>query len=84
MESSHCSKCGSTKIVPDAYAYETAGGVTLAACVAANPTAIIFKGTQSAYLKARICGDCGYTELYADNAKQLYEAHAASLQSSRA
>ena len=84
MELSGCSKCGSARIVPDAYTYESAGGGTLGACVASDPTAIIFKGTKSGYLKARICGDCGFTELYADNAKELYEAHLLSLQSARA
>jgi predicted nucleic-acid-binding Zn-ribbon protein len=81
METPTCSKCGSTKIVPDARTYETAGGGVLATCVNANPKAIIFKETVSGYLKARICGDCGLAELYVDNAVELYQAHAASLRS---
>lgn len=79
METS-CSKCGSTKVIPDARTYETAGGGVLATCVSANPNAMIFKETKSGYLKARICGDCGYAELYVDNASELYAAYEKSLQ----
>lgn len=80
MEISSCSKCGSNKIVPDAYTYETAGAGALAVCVASNPTAMIFKGTHSGYLKAWLCGDCGYAELYVDKARELYAAYEKSLQ----
>ena len=80
METSLCSKCGSSKIVPDAHTYETAGGGTLAACVYSNPEAMLFKGSHTGYLKAKICGDCGHTELYVDNAHELYQAYAKSLQ----
>ncbi|QDT72237.1 hypothetical protein [Lacipirellula limnantheis] len=81
MKISSCSKCGSAKIVPDACTYENKGG-RLSACVSSNPRAFIFKGFRSGYLKAWICSDCGYAELYVDNAMQLYEAYAASLQPS--
>ncbi|BBO33156.1 hypothetical protein [Lacipirellula parvula] len=74
-----CSKCGSTKIIPDAHTYETAGGGALVACVSANPSAMIFKETKSGYLKAKICGDCGYAELYVDNASELHAAYEKSL-----
>ncbi len=40
-----------------------------------NPKAWVFKGSVHAALKANICGDCGYTELIAENPAALYEAY---------
>lgn len=80
MESIPCTQCGSTRIIPAARTAELTGGGPLAVCVNANPDAILFKGTHTGYLKARICGDCGHTELYVDNAQELYEAYARSRQ----
>jgi predicted nucleic-acid-binding Zn-ribbon protein len=78
METSSCSKCGSTRIIPEAYTAELACGGPLAACVNSNPAAMLFKGTHTGYLKASICGDCGHTELYVENASELYEAYVKS------
>ena len=80
METSPCSKCSSTRIVPDAQTYETAGAGTLAVCVHSNPEAMLFKGAHTGYLKAKVCGDCGHTELYVENANELYQAYVKSLQ----
>lgn len=37
-----------------------------------NPTAWIRKDRLYGELMARICGDCGYTELYVQNPSELY------------
>jgi hypothetical protein len=39
-----------------------------------NPDAWIFKGEISARLHATICGECGHTELTAENPAALYAA----------
>ncbi len=40
-----------------------------------NPEAWVFKGAVYAKLRANICGQCGYTELFAENAAALYETY---------
>jgi hypothetical protein len=40
-----------------------------------NPKALIFKETMSGAVHARVCGDCGYTELHTSNHRELYEAY---------
>lgn len=73
-----CSKCGSEKIIPfvtmvDQGQYSDG---TLKAVVAyTNPEAWVFKGAVYARLRANICGQCGYTELIAENAAELYETY---------
>jgi hypothetical protein len=40
-----------------------------------NPDAWIFKGSEVVELRARVCGRCGYAELYATNAAALWSAY---------
>jgi hypothetical protein len=40
-----------------------------------NPDAWLFKGAVYARLRATICGECGYTELTADDPAGVYEAY---------
>lgn len=40
-----------------------------------HPEAAIFRGRTYAKLRANICGQCGYTELFADDPALLYEAY---------
>jgi hypothetical protein len=51
---------------------------TLKAYVYSNPEAWVFKGTVYGRLQARVCGECGYTELFTTNAQELYEAYRSS------
>jgi predicted nucleic-acid-binding Zn-ribbon protein len=43
--------------------------------VASNPDALMFKNATYSAVHAYICSACGYTELYADNPRELYEAY---------
>jgi len=76
-----CNKCGSNKIIPlvgvlDQGQYSDG---RLKACIGyTNPEAWIFKGAVFAKLSATICGECGYTELTAENPAELYEAYLAA------
>jgi ribosomal protein S27AE len=73
-----CSKCGSAKVIPLVGMIDQGQGSdgTLMARVGyTNPEAWVFKGSVYAKLKANICGECGYTELVAENPGALYEAY---------
>ena len=74
-----CPKCTSEKMVPNARVMDRgqnnidAGDLTVV--VYEDPDALIFKGSHSAQLSARVCGDCGYTELFAEDPQELYEVY---------
>ena len=73
-----CSKCGSDKIIPLVNMIdqgEYSDGRLKAKVGYANPDAWVFKGTIYAKLKANICGECGYTELVAEEPEALYRAY---------
>jgi predicted nucleic-acid-binding Zn-ribbon protein len=72
-----CAKCGSKKIVPLASVMDQGhySDGTLKTYVYSNPEAWVFKGTVYGRLQARICGECGYTELFTTNAQELYDAY---------
>ena len=73
-----CSKCSSDKVV---CARLKAGGpegpdvMDITAVVHENPEAIVFKYSHHRSLNARICGDCGYAELYIENPEAFYDAY---------
>ncbi len=73
-----CSKCGSAKVIPLVGMLDQGQGSdgTLKARVGyTNPEAWVFKGAVYARLKANICGECGYTELVAENPAALYDTY---------
>ena len=72
-----CAKCGSDKIVPLAAVVDQGRNSdgNLRAAVYTNPEAWIFKGAVCATLRANICGQCGYTEMIAENPAALYDAY---------
>jgi len=79
MKNSHCCKCGSTKIIPNVRAGQRGIGnvpMPIAVRVDEKPDAILFKGMHAEDLKAWICGDCGYTEFYVHNPRELFDAYA--------
>jgi ribosomal protein S27AE len=77
-ESTACSKCNSSSIVPkvrivDRAHYNLETDLTLV--VYDNPDALMFKGGHSGQLSAWLCGECGYTEFYVENASYLYKIY---------
>ena len=48
-----------------------------------NPAALMFKQPERQNLRARICGACGYTVLYAENPHLLWAAYEAAQQHSQ-
>ena len=73
-----CPRCGSTKIMPDVPMLDhfgRYGGMCKQAevRVAGSPRARFFRDRAVGKLFARICGECGHTELWTSNAPALYE-----------
>ena len=65
------------KVIPDAEILDQgqASDGTLKAKYERNPTSFFFKGRASTRLLARICVQCGYTELFAEHPEVLDEAY---------
>ena len=81
MTGSNCAKCNSGKIIPAVRIVDLGEGMNkrdLTVEVYENPGALFMKGTHRGSLSARICGDCGYAELYVDNPDELYTAYLGS------
>ena len=62
-----CPKCMSNDIVANARVvdrrhFNIEGALEIVAYE--NPEALLFKGKQAATVKAWVCKDCGFTELY--------------------
>ena len=82
METTRCAKCQSEKVAPnvrimDRGHYSGDAG-DLSVVTYEDPDALLFKGTKRTALYARICGDCGYTELYVENPREVYERYSGS------
>jgi hypothetical protein len=76
-ETKICPKCKSTKIIPNVRIIDRGYNSieTLSVEIYAKPDALFLKGTHRGYLSARICGHCGFTELFVDNPSELYETY---------
>ena len=73
--STNCSRCGSTRIIPDLTILDQGEGSDgkLKAVIFGSPQALIFKDRQYGEIKADICGKCGHIELRVANPRELYE-----------
>ena len=77
-----CSKCGSSKVVPRARVIDRGdhstdvGNVRLG--VDRKPQALVFKGQERADIYARVCGECGFAELFVEDAGSIYQAYVES------
>ena len=78
-----CAKCGSEKIVPqvrilDLGDYNMPGHLSVQ--IEGNPDALFFKEKFKDAMKAWVCGECGYAELYVTQPRELYAAYERSKQ----
>ena len=72
----NCSKCQSSKIIPDVRIVDQMGhSIRLGINVYEHPEALIFKGAHSSALRSRVCGECGYVETYVENPQELYAVY---------
>ena len=72
-----CSRCGSDEVIPRVRVAERGDDnmrYDLQVEVQRRPNAMFFKRPHRADLTARVCGACGYTELYVDAPDALYTA----------
>lgn len=75
---SKCVQCGSSKMIslaPVLDQGQNSDGHLKARVGYTNPDAWVFKGSVYAKLKANICGECGHTQLVAENPSALYDAY---------
>jgi hypothetical protein len=72
-----CGKCESRRVIPKAKIVSCADrpDLGLTAVVARKPQAALFRGEVQTKLSARVCGECGYTEFFADEAGALFDAY---------
>jgi predicted nucleic-acid-binding Zn-ribbon protein len=78
MKDTACPKCGSNEIIREAEVrdYDAQSYRRLSVYVPLrNPQGgLIKKTTESGELRAWVCGQCGYTELYATNYQAMLQA----------
>ncbi|HUQ34529.1 MAG TPA: hypothetical protein VM095_20580 [Pyrinomonadaceae bacterium] len=79
MRNNLCPKCNSSEIIPgvevrdyDASSYRE---LSVAVQLPRPAGAFIHKGSESSNLRAWVCGQCGFTELYAPNFQSLLNAY---------
>lgn len=72
-----CSRCGSQSVIPRSRVVERGeDGVRhdVQLEIQRRPNAMFFKRPERLNMLARVCGDCGHVELYADKPRTLYLA----------
>lgn len=70
-----CPECGSEKIIPDAMVSTSGHKESIRVSTDAVPEAIVFKERQYSTVKAAVCGNCGFTALYAEDPDTLWSAY---------
>jgi len=79
MRNNPCPKCGSREIIPAVevrdYDASSHRELTVAVRLPKLPGAFIHKGSETSNVRAWVCGECGFTELYAPNHRELLDAY---------
>ena len=72
-----CPKCGASERIPDVTVLTRVAGADgdLMAEVKCHPDALFWQGAIYSPLRATICAKCGFTELYATDARDLLSAY---------
>jgi predicted nucleic-acid-binding Zn-ribbon protein len=72
-----CPKCQARKVIPDVWVVDRAenGNKQLSVRIDRDPSAWFDTGTEWTELRANVCGQCGYAELYASNPGALWKAY---------
>lgn len=86
MSDLKCAKCSSVRMIPNVFVVDESPVMSegiprdnpLRVRIEGNPAAWIRKDRLYGALTARICGDCGYAELYVANAAELYAKYLTS------
>ena len=69
-----CRACGSPEVIPDVRVMDQGkySDGDLQVIVCGDPDALIFKDRAYGVLRARVCGACGFTDLWVANSRELY------------
>jgi len=81
MKHGKCPKCGSCRVVKNARIIDRNGEYpdqSLSVRIETKPGALLFKGAKEFELKAHVCAECGYAELYAAEPGTLWDANLSS------
>ena len=73
-----CLKCGSDAMIPGVRVIDRAEGNSRLPAelgVEVKPEAVLFRGEVRVETVARVCGDCGFVEVYAADPAALWDAH---------
>ncbi|HIN51740.1 MAG: hypothetical protein MK486_01760 [Gemmatimonadetes bacterium] len=70
----HCSKCASDQMMDGAY-FADPGGQRVVVGIDRHPHVGPLARSASTQVHARLCGSCGFVELYANQPAELYEAY---------
>ena len=70
----HCSKCASDQMMDGAY-FADPGGQRVVVGIDRHPRFGPLQRSASTQVHARLCGSCGFVELYANQPAELYEAY---------
>lgn len=72
-----CAKCNSDKIIPKASVGDREHGTyhNLQIFIDEKPLAMLFKNRTYSDVFAKVCGSCGFTEIYTKSYKEIYDAH---------
>ena len=79
-----CARCGSPRVIPGVPLVDRYGAFgreqrPFAVEIEGDPIGWLQTDRASGGLRARICGDCGHTELWIDNHRELYAKYEAAL-----
>ena len=72
-----CGKCGSKQLMPDVQVIgdDRDGDNDIQVALYEDPDAFIFKGKRPGTLRAQVCGQCGFTELFVKNPRELWSVY---------
>ena len=72
-----CAKCGEKKVIPSVRIIDSGKSSfqNLNVQINRNPAAFLFTGAEYGELRVRICGECGYSELFVENPETLLHAY---------
>ena len=67
-------QCGSARIIPQLPVLDH-GGNKVQVEIVGKPDAWVFQEAVYGTINAKICGECGYTELWTSQFRELYEKY---------
>ena len=77
MKDKKCSKCGSSNVIPGVPIADHAhgGGILPWTAYISEKPNTLFSKTRYFKIRAWICGECGYTELYTDEPNEVANSY---------